>query len=131
MSTNPRFGEITATTLLPMSNRSPPVVATSSSAALSLTLLPRRVSKFVEAKAIAPAFEMRPPASIAAYKRILRTCELLKEHQLTHAKSKRVFRALHASSIPIPTVTLCARRVVIELSGDNGGPGRLYPKREY
>lgn len=43
----------------------------------------------------------------------------------THPTSKRVFRALHASSMPIPTVMLCARKSAISVSSESGGPGSL------
>lgn len=44
----------------------------------------------------------------------------------TQPTSKRVLRALHCSSIPIPTVTLLASNNEISLSFVNGGPGSLY-----
>lgn len=36
-----------------------------------------------------------------------------------------MFRAIHASSTPTPTVTLCARRTVIAFVSESGGPGNL------
>jgi len=44
---------------------------------------------------------------------------------LTHVRSKRVFRADHASRIPIPTVTPCSRSSTSAVSFDSGGPASL------
>ena len=50
---------------------------------------------------------------------------LNKNEAPTHPALKRVFRASHASPMPIATVTFSARRTATEFCSDNGGPGSL------
>lgn len=105
-STCPRDSDITATTLLVISNIPPPLYATRSPCVF--TSSPSSFSRLTEPMAIASSSEMRPPALIAA-----------------QASSKRWFRPSHASSIPKPTVTLYFRSVVKAVSLLNGSPGSL------
>ncbi len=112
-STVPRRGEVIPTTF-PYPNRSPPRVATSSTSPLALSI-PRRLSTFVEARAIASALEMLPPNSSAAYRYCRVSLHSLrrKPRKHTQATSKRVLRALSGASTPNATVTLCSISVTI------------------
>lgn len=63
MSTSPRFGEMTATTLLSKSSSVPPVVAIKS---VLGSLRPSNFSRFVVTSAIASLSDSLPPVSNAA-----------------------------------------------------------------
>lgn len=65
-STFPFLGEITPTTLLCISSKSPPSVATRSPMRADSMSMPSNFSVFVEARAIASDLPMVPPASIYA-----------------------------------------------------------------
>ena len=124
-STTPLAEEMRPTTLLWKSSSVPPLVATRSLWRWS-TSTPSNFSRFTEASASASGLEILPCASSAACESYQYSRDMPSHQPRTQATSNLVLRALHCSSIPIPTVTLYLSRAAIALSLLKGGPGSLF-----
>lgn len=129
-STTPLAEEMRPTTLLWKSSSVPPLVATRSLWRWS-TSTPSNFSRFTEASASASGLEILPCASSAACESYQYSRDMPSHQPRTQATSNLVLRALHCSSIPIPTVTLYLSRAAIALSLLKGGPGSLFAWLEY
>ena len=123
-STVPLLGEMTATTLLSMLSRLPPLVATRSLFESSRPI-PRSRSRFVEIRACASVGEILPADSSATCRCHQFSRVRAKKSSHTQVASKRALRASHAPPTPMPTVTLRAKSSDAVLSALRGGPGSL------